>query len=262
MTRFIDLNADAGESFGAWTLGDDAALFPFLSSVNVACGFHAGDPSTIRKTLALAAAAGLSVGAHPGYPDLPGFGRRFLDASPEEVYADVLYQVSALGGMCRAAGLPLSHVKAHGALSTRAWTHAPTAAAIARATHDFDPRLPLVVLPATHLETEARALGVPVVLETFPERAYLRDGRLAPRSLPGSSIHDPQEAARRAVTMVQEGRIEAIDGGYFEFAAAGFGVETLCIHGDNPDALPIARAVRAALEAAGIEVRAFSAQPG
>ena len=256
MSRSIDLNADAGESYGAWTMGDDAALFPFLTSVNVACGFHAADPLTIQKTLALAKLHGLSVGAHPSYPDLPGFGRRILDASPDQVHADVLYQVSALGGMCRAAGVPLSHVKAHGALSTRAWTHAETARAIGQAVRDFDPSLPLVVLPATLLETEARALGVPVVLETFPERAYLKDGRLAPRSMPGSSIHDPQEAARRAVMMVKEGRIEAIDGGFFEFQ-----VDTLCIHGDNPDAVQIAQAVRAALQAEGIGVRAFTPHP-
>ena len=256
MSRTIDLNADAGESYGAWTMGDDAALFPSLSSVNVACGFHAGDPLTIQKVLALAKRHGLLVGAHPGYPDLPGFGRRILEATPDQVYADVLYQVSALGGMCRAAGVPLSHVKAHGALSTRAWTHAETAKAIGHAVRDFDPALPLVVLPATLLETEARALGVPVVLETFPERAYLKDGRLAPRSMPGSSIHDPQETARRAVMMVKEGRIEAIDGGFFEFQ-----VDTLCIHGDNPNAAQIAQAVRAALQAEGIGVQAFIPHP-
>lgn len=252
MNRTIDLNADAGESYGAWTIGDDAALFPLLSSVNVACGFHAGDPLTIQKAIALAKRHGLGVGAHPSYPDLPGFGRRILDAAPDQVYADVLYQVSALAGMCRAAGVPLRHVKAHGALSTRAWTHAPTAAAIAQATRDFDPLLPLVVLPATLLETEARRLGLPVILETFPERAYLQDGRLAPRSLPGSSIHDPQEAARRALMMVQEGRIEAIDGGFFEFE-----VDTLCIHGDNPNAVQITQAVRTALEAGGVQIRSF-----
>ncbi|ULH14178.1 LamB/YcsF family protein (plasmid) [Deinococcus sp. KNUC1210] len=249
----IDLNADAGESYGAWTLGDDKHLFPLLSSVNVACGFHAGDPLTMQATVQRAKAHGLGIGAHPSYPDLPGFGRRILDASPEQVYADTLYQISALGGLCRAAGVPLSHVKAHGALSTRAWTHAPTAAAIAQATRDYDAALPLMVLPATLLESEARRLGVPVVLETFPERAYLKDGRLAPRSLPGSSIHDPQEAARRAVAMVKEGRIEALDGGFFEFE-----VETLCIHGDNPHAVQIAQAIREALAAEGIEVRAFS----
>lgn len=253
MNTTIDLNADAGESYGAWTMGDDAALFEHLSSVNIACGFHAGDPLTMQRAVRQAQQRGLGIGAHPGYPDLPGFGRRLLEASPEEVYADVLYQISALGGLCRAAGTPLRHVKAHGALSTRAWTHAPTAEAIAQATRDADPALPLVALPATLLETEARRLGVPVVLETFPERAYLRDGRLAPRSMPGSSIHDPREAARRAVMMVTEGRVEAIDGGYFEFE-----VDTLCIHGDNPQAVQIARAVRAALEAAGVQVEAFA----
>ena len=252
MNRTIDLNADAGESYGAWTIGDDAGLFPLLSSVNVACGFHAGDPLTIQKAVVLAKQHGLGIGAHPGYPDLPGFGRRILEAAPDQVYADVLYQVSALGGMCRAAGVPMRHVKAHGALSARAWTHAPTAAAIAQATHDFDPLLPLVVLPSTLLETEARRLGLPVALETFPERAYLRDGRLAPRSMPGSSIHDPQEAARRAVMMVQEGRTEAVDGGFFEFQ-----VDTLCVHGDNPNAVQIAGAIRTALEGSGVQIRSF-----
>ncbi|QFP75110.1 LamB/YcsF family protein [Deinococcus sp. AJ005] len=254
MTRTsIDLNADAGESYGAWTLGDDAGLFPLLSSVNIACGFHAGDPLTMQGTVALAKKHGLGIGAHPSYPDLPGFGRRIMESAPDQVYADTLYQISALAGMARAAGVPLQHVKAHGALSTRAWTHAPTAAAIAQATRDFDPDLPLMVLPATLLETEARRLGVPVVLETFPERAYLQDGRLAPRSMPGSSIHDPAEAARRAVMMVTQGRVEAIDGGFFEFE-----VNSLCIHGDNPNAVQIAQAVHEALNRAGVEIRSFS----
>ena len=149
MNRSIDLNADAGESYGAWTLGDDAHLFPLLSSVNIACGFHAGDPLTMQGSVALAKQHGLGIGAHPSYPDLPGFGRRIMEAAPEQVYADTLYQISALSGMARAAGLPLQHVKAHGALSTRAWTHGPTAAAIAQATRDFDSALPLMVLPAT-----------------------------------------------------------------------------------------------------------------
>ncbi len=259
MSRSIDLNADAGESYGAWTMGDDAALFSLLSSVNVACGFHAGDPLTMQQTVALAGQRGLGIGAHPSYPDLPGFGRRILDASPEQVYADTLYQISALSGMAKAAGLALQHVKAHGALSTRAWTHAPTAQAIAQATRDFDSALPLLVLPATELEHQARALGVPVVLETFPERAYLQDGRLAPRSMPGSSIHDPQEAARRAVMMATQGRVEAIDGGFFEFSeGGGAGVDSLCIHGDNPNAVQIARAVREALEAVGVTIRSFA----
>jgi 5-oxoprolinase (ATP-hydrolysing) subunit A len=252
----IDLNADAGESYGAWTLGDDAALFAHLSSVNIACGFHAGDPLTIRTAIERAKSHNLGIGAHPSYPDLPGFGRRIIEATPEQVYADVLYQISALGGMCRAAGVPLRHVKAHGALSTRAWTHAPTAEAIAQATFDYDPALPLLALPATFLESEARRLGVSVVLETFPERAYLRSGQLAPRSMPVSSIHDPQEAARRAVMMVKESRIEAVDGGYFNFQ-----VDSLCIHGDNPNAAQIARSIRAALEAEGVQVQAFQTPP-
>ena len=253
----VDLNADAGESFGPWAMGDDAALFGSLTSVNVACGFHAGDPLTIRRTLELAQGYGLGVGAHPGSPDRVGFGRRIVEATPEEEYADTLYQIAALQGMARAGGVTLRHVKPHGALSTRAWTHAPTAEAVARATRDLG--LPLVALPATLLETEARRLGVPVVLELFPERAYLRDGRLAPRSLPGSSIHDPQEAARRAVMMVTQGRVEALDGGFFEARP-----DTLCIHGDNPQAPAIARAVRAALEAEGVTLRAFDvpATPG
>ncbi|THF85448.1 LamB/YcsF family protein [Deinococcus sp. KSM4-11] len=253
MSRLVDLNADVGESFGAWSLGDDARLVALLTSVNVACGFHAGDPLTIQRTLGLARDHDLGIGAHPGFPDLQGFGRRVLEATPEQVYADVLYQISAVSGMARTAGVALRHVKAHGALSTRAWTHAPTAVAIAQAVRDYDRALPLVVLPATLLETEARALGVPVVLETFPERAYLRDGRLAPRALAGSSIHDPHEAARRAVMLVTEGRIEAIDGGYFECRT-----DTLCIHGDNPNAVEIARAVRAALEASGVTIAPFS----
>ncbi|WP_161884177.1 LamB/YcsF family protein [Deinococcus alpinitundrae] len=250
---FVDLNADVGESFGAWTLGHDEALFPFLSSANVACGVHAGDPVTMHATLKLARQFNVGVGAHPGFPDRVGFGRRILETSPEEVYADVLYQVSALAGMAASLGVPLQHVKAHGALSTRAWTHAPTAQAIAQAVHDVHPTLPLLVLPTTLLETEARKLSVPVVLELFPERAYLHDGRLAPRSLPGSSIHDPHEAACRAVTIVKEGRIQTLDGGFFEFKA-----DTLCIHGDNPNAVEIARTIRAALEAEGIEIRAFA----
>lgn len=199
INRTIDLNADAGESYGAWTLGDDAALFSLLSSVNTACGFHTGDPLTIHRAVALAREHHLGIGAHPSYPDLPGFGRRILEAAPDQVYTDVLYQISALSGMCRVAGVPLRHVKAHGALSTRAWTHAPTAAAITQATRDADPWLLLIVLTANLLETEARRLSLPVVLETFPERAYLCDGRLDLRSLPSSNIHDPQEADRRAL---------------------------------------------------------------
>ena len=248
----IDLNADAGESFGAWSMGRDLELFEFISTVNVACGFHAGDPLTMQATLELAKQKNVAVGAHPGYQDLVGFGRRILEATPEQVYADTVYQVAALAGFAKLARIPLSHVKAHGALSTRAWTHAPTAEALARATKDFDPNLPLMVLPGTFLESEAQKLGVKMLVEAFPERAYLKDGRLAPRSMTGSSIHDPKEAARRAVQMVKEHRVEAIDGGWFELKP-----QTLCIHGDNPHAPEIAKAVRQALEAEGISIKTF-----
>jgi 5-oxoprolinase (ATP-hydrolysing) subunit A len=249
----IDLNADAGESFGAWKLGDDEALFDFISTVNVACGFHAGDPLTMQRTLELAKRKQVAVGAHPGYPDLVGFGRRVMAATPEQVYADVLYQISALAGFAKVAGLPLRHVKAHGALANESWKNAETAHAIAKATRDFDANLPLMVLPGTLLETEALKLAVPIVLEAFPERAYLKNAQLAPRSLPGSSIHDPTEAARRAVLMVKEKRIEALDGGWVDLR-----VQSLCIHGDNPRAVEIAKTVRQALEAEGITIQTFS----
>jgi 5-oxoprolinase (ATP-hydrolysing) subunit A len=248
----IDLNADAGESFGPWVLGNDAALFDQISTVNVACGFHAGDPVTMRRTLELARDKGVQVGAHPGYPDLVGFGRRVIAASYDEVHSDVLYQIGALEGFCRLTDVSMRHVKAHGALSNRAWEDAATARAVAQATKDFDSKLPLVVLPGTHLETEATKLYVPVILEAFPERAYLQNGQLAPRSMAGSSIHDPVEAARRAVMMVTQGKIETIDGGSFTMKP-----QTLCIHGDNPHAVEIARHVRQALEAQGVKIERF-----
>ena len=248
----IDLNADAGESFGPWVLGNDAALFDQISSVNVACGFHAGDPVTMRRTLELARDKGVQIGAHPGYPDLVGFGRRIIAASYEEVHADTLYQIGALEGFSRLLGLAMRHVKAHGALSTRAWQDSETARAVAQATRDWNPGIPLVVLPGTHLETEAVKLNVPIIIEAFPERSYLQNGQLAPRSMQGSSIHDPLEAARRAVMMVTQGKIETIDGAWFEMQP-----QTLCIHGDNPNAVEIARHVRQALEAQGVQIVRF-----
>ncbi len=249
----IDLNADAGEAFGTWTLGNDAALFEVISTVSVACGFHAGDPLTIRKTLGLAKHKHVAVGAHPGYPDLVGFGRRVIAVTPEQIYADVLYQLSALAGFAKVAGLTLSHLKAHGALANQSWQDAETAQAIATATKDFDAALPLMVLPGTLLETEAQKLNMPIVLEAFPERAYLKNAQLAPRSMVGSSIHDPAEAARRAVMMVTEHRIEDVDGGFVEVD-----IQSLCIHGDNPNAVAIAKAIRNALEAEGISIKSFA----
>ncbi|RTH14931.1 hypothetical protein CSW41_11365 [Thermus scotoductus] len=249
---FVDLNADAGESYGAFSYGHDREIFPLVTSVNLACGFHGGSPTRIREAVALAKAHGVAVGAHPGFPDLVGFGRRDMALSPEEVYADVLYQIGALYAFLKTEGLSLHHVKPHGALYLRACRDRETARAIAEAVKAFDPEVPLVVLPGTVYEEEARRTGLRVVLEAFPERAYLKNGQLAPRSLPGSWISDPKEAARRALRMVLEGKVEALDGGEVEVRA-----ETLCIHGDNPNAPEVALAVRRALEEAGIEVKPF-----
>ncbi|ULR41812.1 LamB/YcsF family protein [Thermus sp. NEB1569] len=249
---FVDLNVDAGESYGTFTYGHDREIFPLVTSVNLACGFHGGSPTRIREAVALAKAHGVAVGAHPGFPDLVGFGRRDMALSPEEVYADVLYQIGALYAFLKTEGLSLHHVKPHGALYLRACRDRETARAIAEAVKAFDPEVPLVVLPGTVYEEEARRAGLRVVLEAFPERAYLRNGQLAPRSLPGSWISDPKEVARRALRMVLEKKVEALDGGEVEVKA-----ETLCIHGDNPNAPEVALAVRRALEEAGIEVKPF-----
>jgi 5-oxoprolinase (ATP-hydrolysing) subunit A len=247
----IDLNADAGESFGAWQLGADAALFAFLSSVNVACGFHAGDPRTIQRTLELAAQHGLAVGAHPGFPDLIGFGRREMNLEIDQIYADVLYQIAALDGMARVHGLKLHHVKAHGALYNQAARDLGTAKAIAQAVKDFDSSLLFVGLPNSKLKTAAAELGLQFIPEAFPERGYVASGQLAPRSMNGSSIHDPAVAATRAVRMAK-GSIETLEGNILEIQP-----QTLCIHGDNPNAVEIAMAVREALEQAGFQIQAY-----
>ncbi|HEU4740698.1 MAG TPA: 5-oxoprolinase subunit PxpA [Meiothermus sp.] len=248
----IDLNADAGESFGNWRLGNDEELFKYVTSANLACGFHAGDPLTLRHSVELCKRLGVAAGAHPGFPDLVGFGRREMAATPDEVYADVLYQLGALSAFLKLEGIPLHHVKAHGALYNRAAKDAATAKAIAQAIRDFDPGLPMVVLPGTPLETQALALGLRAVREAFPERGYAPDGRLAARGTPLAIIHDPEEAARRAVRIVLDGKLEAVDGSEIRLEA-----QTLCIHGDNPGAPQIARRIRQALEAEGVEIRAF-----
>ncbi len=243
----IDLNSDMGESFGAYTLGHDAALLDSVSSANVACGFHGGDPRVMAATVALAREKGVAVGAHPSYPDLVGFGRREMAISPQEAYADLLYQLGALYAFCRAAGIPLQHVKPHGAIYNRAAVDEPLADALARAVAAFDRELILVGLPNSATERAARAAGIPYAREAFADRAYNPDGTLASRKLPGAVISDPQEVARRAVTMVTQGRVRTIEGGEIALEA-----ETLCIHGDTPGAPELARSVRAALEQAGV----------
>lgn len=251
----VDINADAGESFGPWPMGADEQLFPAITSVNLACGFHAGDPLTMQRTVRLAREHAVAVGAHPGFPDLIGFGRRDLAMTPDDLHAAVLYQLGALDAFLRAEGMSMHHVKAHGALHHRMVRDEESARAVARASRDFHAQLPFVVLGGAGGKTMQRAAaeyGLRAITEAFPDRAYLADGRLAPRSMAGSQIDDPEEAARRAVAMVTSGEIAALDGGTARLEA-----QTLCIHGDNPEAPAIARAITSALQAAGVEVRAY-----
>jgi UPF0271 protein len=248
----IDINIDAGESFGAWSMGDDAGTFPYATSVNLACGFHGGDPASMFAAARLALEHGLAIGAHPGLPDLVGFGRRALQVTPEQAYGDVVYQVGALAGVLRVLGGTLHHVKLHGAFSTHVSEDPAVADGVLRAVRDFDPALPLVVVPGSQLARAADELGHPSVHEGFPERGYAPNGLLARRGTPGAVITDVDEAARRAVRMAVEGSVDAIDG-----TPVSFRPRTLCIHGDNPHAASIAAAVRAALEAAGVELAAF-----
>lgn len=250
--RAIDINADAGESFGPWPMGNDAALFPFLSSVNLACGFHAGDPLTMQGAVRLAARHGLAIGAHPGYRDLVGFGRREIAATPDEIAADLIYQIGALDAFLKVQGLALHHVKPHGALYLRMGGDQATARAVGGAVKAYARDLPLVVLQGTIMQKVAGELGVRTVLEAFPDRAYLADGNLVPRSQPGAVIQDPTAVAERGLAMVLAGHVIAVDGARVPVAP-----ETLCLHGDNPAAVENARALRQALGAAGVRVRAF-----
>ncbi len=247
----IDLNCDLGESFGPYRLGEDEAVMPFVTSANLACGFHGGDPSVIRRTVRLARQHGVQIGAHPGFPDLAGFGRRELLASPEEIEDLILYQVAAVAGIARAEGAALRHVKLHGALFALAAREAEVAAAVVRAIAAFDRSLLLYAMPATHVARAGRAAGLRVVSEGFADRAYLPDGRLASRRVTGALIADPAQVAERAVRMVRGGEVVATDGSTLRVQ-----IETLCVHGDTPGAAELVRQIRAALEAEGIEVAA------
>jgi 5-oxoprolinase (ATP-hydrolysing) subunit A len=249
----IDLNADMGESFGAWSLGRDSELLPWVTSANIACGFHAGDPLVMARTVDLARAQGVAAGAHPGYPDLAGFGRRRLDMTPDELEAAVLYQIGALAGFARAAGAPLRHVKPHGALYNLAAHDRSVAATIAAGVRRFSPDLILVGLAGSLLLEVGRAAGLPVAAEAFADRAYEADGSLRDRRLPGAMLPDPAAAAAQALTIVREGYVLAHDG-----ARVSVQADTLCIHGDTPGAPAYAEAVRQALEQAGVAVLALA----
>jgi UPF0271 protein len=245
----IDLNADLGESFGPWPMGTDEALMASISSANVACGFHAGDPSVMRRTVALAKANGVAVGAHPGFPDLVGFGRREMSATPDEVADMVLYQVAALAGVAASQGVRLQHVKPHGALYNMAVRNRELAEAIARGTAAFDRKLILFGLPDSELLRAGAKAGLRVAAEVFADRAYEPDGSLASRSKAGSVIHDQQEVVARAIGMVRDGVVTATNGSVINLRA-----DTLCLHGDTPGAATLARVVREGLDQAGIRV--------
>ncbi len=249
----VDLNCDVGESYGQWVLGDDAALLPLVTSANVACGFHAGDPVTLRRTCELAAAQGVVIGAQVGYPDLPGFGRRFLDMAPAELTDAVIYQIGALEALARVAGSRVAYVKPHGALYNTIVNHEQQAAAVVRAVREYDAALPLLGLPGSVVLRLAEQAGLRAVPEAFADRAYTASGALVPRREPGSVLHRPDEVADRVVRLVTAGDVVAVDGSVVRIDAA-----SVCLHGDSPGAVEMARAVRAALSRAGVAVRPFT----
>jgi len=246
----IDINSDTGESFGAYTIGRDAGLFRSITSANVAAGFHAGDPSVLRATIRLAKANGVAVGAHPGFPDLVGFGRRELNVTPQEAEDFVLYQIAAVAGVAAAVGVRLQHVKPHGALFNMAVRNKELAAAIAGAVAAFDKTLILFGLPGSEILNAGRTAGLRVAAEVFADRAYEPDGSLASRRKPNSVIHDPDAVVARAVRMVKERTVVAIDGSVVPLEA-----DTICVHGDTPGSDDLAAKIRAGFESAGVAVR-------
>ncbi len=245
----IDLNCDMGESFGRYRLGNDAAMLDVVTSANIACGLHAGDPVVMRETVALAASRGVAIGAHPGYPDLQGFGRRAMQLAPAELEAFLLYQLGALTSFARLAGVPLTHVKPHGALYNQAAADPDIAAAITRAVAAFDPSLIVITLPESALKLAALGAGLRVALEGFADRAYQANGALAPRERSGAVIHDPDVAVARAIRMVTQGEVETIEGKVIPLR-----VDTLCVHGDTPNAAELAQSLRQALQKASIRL--------
>ncbi|MCS5720380.1 LamB/YcsF family protein [Herbiconiux sp. CPCC 203407] len=251
----IDLNADLGESYGAWRLGDDRALLDVVTSANLACGFHAGDPTTLLETARLATSRRVALGAQVSYPDLRGFGRRDLDLPAADLMADVIYQIGALRGIAAAAGTHVLYLKPHGALYNRVVHDEVQAAAVVDAVIAVDPTLAIVGLPDSEIGRLAEAEGIRFVPEAFADRAYRPDGTLVPRSEPGAVLHDPAEIAERMLRLATEGILTAIDGTDIALSA-----ETVCVHGDAPGAVAVARAVRAALEGAGLTIAAFTAR--
>lgn len=248
----IDLNADLGEGFGVWRLGDDDAMLDIVTSANVACGFHAGDPAGLVRVCTSAARRGVRIGAQVSYRDLAGFGRRFIDVAADDLIADVVYQIGALQAIAHACGSVVSYVKPHGALYNTIVTNSEQAAAVAEAVRLVDDGLPVLGMAGSAFFDEAARRGLRTVAEAFADRAYRPDGRLVSRREPGAVLHDPGAIAERVAAMVTAGQITAIDGSHIEVS-----VESVCVHGDSPGAVRIATAVSDRLTAAGADLRAF-----
>jgi UPF0271 protein len=248
--KTIDLNCDMGESYGAWTMGADAEVMPHISSANVACGFHGGDPATIRKTVRLALDNGVAVGAHPSLPDIQGFGRRAMKISPQDMYDLVVYQAGAVEGFARAAGSRLHHIKCHGALYNMAATDDALSEAMARAARDLG-NVMIYALSNSRMIAMVKKLGIPVAGEVFADRGYSDDGTLAPRDKPGGMIEDAAKSVKQALAMVEEGYVTSLSGKRVPVAA-----DTMCLHGDQPGAAAFAKALRKAFSDRSISVAA------
>lgn len=249
----IDLNSDLGESFGAWKMGNDAQLIPLITSANIACGFHAGDPSVMLETVRTARDSGIALGAHPGFHDIEGFGRRNIAVSPETVYAETLYQLGALSAAAAASGMSLQHVKPHGALYNMAAKDPLLAEAVCRAVSDFNPALIMLAAESGELYRSARRLGLRAAAEVFADRGYNDDGTLVPRGKPGAMIHDPDTAAERVIRMIRDHKVISADGKEIDIRA-----DSVCVHGDNEKALEFVRALRSRLISEGIEIAPLS----
>jgi UPF0271 protein len=248
----VDLNSDLGEGFGIWRLGDDEALLATVTSANVACGFHAGDPATMRRVCEVAAARGVAIGAQVSYRDLAGFGRRRIDYEPNELRDDIVYQLGALAAFAARAGDRVRYVKPHGALYNTAAVDSGQAGAVVAAVGDVDPALPVLCQPGSVLAQQAAAAGLRVVAEGFADRAYLPDGRLVPRSSAGAVVHDPEQVVTRAVRMAVDREVVTVDGSVLDLP-----IESMCLHGDTPGAVALAARVREALEQAGVPLAPF-----
>ena len=251
---YVDLNSDLGESFGSWKMGNDEQILPVVSSANIACGFHAGDPLGILKTLQQAVKLDVTIGAHVSYPDLVGFGRRNMDLSQDELIADVLYQISALDGLAKVAGSKVQYVKPHGALYNTIAKDAVQAEAVIEAIKMYNPALVLVALAGSNLVAQARQAGLKVVSEAFADRPYNHDGSLVSRRLEGAVLHDAEFVAKRVVAMLKNGGVESIDGVFTPIQA-----DTICLHGDTAGALEMSAAIKAELLKNDIQVRSFCA---